>query len=447
MRPTSEFILSVLLFIPLLSLSANPQNSSQESLGGDRLTIVMAAMRLLRENYVFPEKVHKIETVILKKFKAGGYESFKTSQEFLTAVNADLERESQDKHVNISFGPDRVKQILKEKENEGKQPVVTKEWLQRMRFENFRLRKVEWLEGNIGFFRFLNFTDLAASKEAYVSAMNLIRNSNAIILDLRDNGGGSSEALEFLLSFFLRDGLKIGEFRFRKNNRIEEKIIKKDPVVNKIPDDVPLYILVSKRTSSAAEGMASNLRAFRGAIIVGENTKGEGNPGELFVINDLLYIMIPTAISVSAAPDSKPIEGVGVAPDILINPDKSLDKALVEICKTLAKDHNTLQIRQVYEWQIPYLEYKISPQATPAAGIKSLIGNYSDGRKIIDENGNLIYVNKDNQRARLDYYGDNVFGIEGKQFVRLRVPKLESPISYFEFFWDDGSVEKIQRVK
>lgn len=447
MRITKNWIVAVLLIATCYSTSLFSQNGSTSFSENDKLAVIKNAIRLLRENYVFPEKIDRVENEILRKFNNKGYESMKKPQDFLAGLNIDLEREFQDKHVNISFGPDRVKQIIKEKENEGKQPVVTKEWLQRMRFENFRLRKVEWLEGNIGFFRFLNFTDLAASKEAYVSAMNLIRNSNAIILDLRDNGGGSSEALEFLLSFFLGDGLKIGEFRFRKNNRIEEKIIKKDPVVNKIPDDVPLYILVSKRTSSAAEGMASNLRAFRGAIIVGENTKGEGNPGELFVINDLLYIMIPTAISVSAAPDSKPIEGVGVAPDILINPDKSLDKALVEICKTLAKDHNTLQIRQVYEWQIPYLEYKISPQATPAASIKSLIGNYSDGRKIIDENGNLIYVNKDNQRARLDYYGDNVFGIEGKQFVRLRVPKLESPISYFEFFWDDGSVEMIQRVK
>jgi len=406
----------------------------------------MTAMRLLRENYVFPERVDKIENVILKKFKDGGYESFKTSQEFLTALNADLERESQDKHVNISFGPDRVRQILKEKENEGKQPVVTKEWLQRMRFENFRLRKVEWLEGNIGFFRFLNFTDLAASKEAYVSAMNFIRNSNAIILDLRDNGGGSSETLEFLLSFFLRDGLKIGEFRFRKNQRIEEKIIRKDPVVNKIPDDLPLYILVSKRTSSAAEGMASNLRAFRGAIIVGENTKGEGNPGELFGLNDSLYIMIPTAISVSAAPDSRPIEGVGVTPDILINPETSLDRSLLEICKTLAANPRYKQIQEIYAWQIPYFEFKIKPVSLTEELIKKMTGRFSDGRSIISESGSLIYINKEGQRSRLDYYGDNVFGIEGKQFVRLRIPDTTDSIRYFEFFWDDGSKERIQRA-
>jgi hypothetical protein len=444
MRRTNYLtFLLVVLFCSTSSYSQNeaPQSPLSET---DKLSVINRAILLLREHYVFPDKVDKIANSILKKCNNKGYESLKKPQDFLAALNGDLEKESQDKHVNISFGPDRVKQILKEKENAGKEPVVTPAWLQRMRFENFRLRKVEWLEGNIGYFRFLNFTDLAPSKESIVSAMNFIRHSNALVLDLRDNGGGNSETLEFVLGYFLRDGLKLGEFRFR--NRIEENIIKKDPVVNKIPEDVPLYILVSKRTASAAEGMASILRSFRGAVIVGENTKGEGNPGELFVINDLLYIMIPTAVSVSAAPDSKAVEGVGVTPDITINPEKSLDKALLEICKTLAKRDNLKHIQQVYEWQIPYLEFKINPHAAPVELLKNVTGTFSDGRHIISEHGELTYIGKDNQRARLDYYGDGVFGMEGKQFVRMRIPLTESPISYFEFFWDDGVVERIQRV-
>ena len=422
------------------------QNNTISFSNNDKLSIIKKAMQLLQENYIFPEKVEKIEKGILQKFTDNKYDAFDSPQDFLSAINNDLEELSNDTHINISYNPDRVQQILKEQENEGKEPVISKEWLQKLKHENFRLRKVEWLEGNIGYFKFLNFTELEPSKESIVGAMNFIRNSNAIIIDLTDNGGGSSETLEFMLSYFLKDGLKIGEYRFRKNNRIEEVIINKDPLVNKISADIPLYILVSKKTSSAAEGMASVLQSFRGAVIVGENTKGEGNPGELFVLNDQLYIMVPTAISISTAPNAKPVEGVGVTPDVKINPIKALDKALLGICKTLAKNISAKVLQHSYEWQIPLLEYKVEPKDIPLELMNAFKGNYQDGRKIIMENGQPFYINMDNQKSHLEYYGNNVFGIEGKQFVRIRIPIDENPINSFEFFWDDGYVEVINRV-
>ncbi|HET9056950.1 MAG TPA: S41 family peptidase [Chitinophagaceae bacterium] len=411
----------------------------------DKLTIIKKAISLLRENYIFPDKVTGVEKSLMAKYNSNEYEKGNSLEDFLAAINNDLEIATNDKHVNISFGPDRVKQIIKEKQNEGKTVPLSKEWRERLEYENFRLRKVEWLDGNIGYFRFLNFVDLQVAKESIMGAMNFIRHSNAIILDIRDNGGGSSETLNFVLSYFLKDKLKLGEFHFRKNNRVEEIRIKTDPLVKKVPDNVPVYVLVSNKTASAAEGLAVTLQSFKRATIIGENTKGEGNPGELFVINDQLYILIPTAISVSAVQGTKPVQGNGVSPDIVIAPEKAMDKAMLEICKTLAQNTTNRDLKQVYDWQVPVWESNINPPQIPAEMKENITGSFMDGRQVTFENGTFYYINKNNQKIKLFYYGNNVFGMEGKQFTRLKIPFYNKPIDFFDFFWDDGFVEKITR--
>ncbi len=440
-----KFAIAV-LFVLLVATLASSQNKPRELSENEKLSIIQKAVSLLHENYVFPERVERIGKNILSKFNSGGYAASSTSEDFLSALNHDLEKESGDTHVNISFGPERVQQIIEEKKNEGKTIPLTKEWLERLRYENYRLRKVERLDGNIGYFWFLNFADLQAAKESIVGAMNFISNSNAIILDLRENGGGSSETLLFMLSYFLPDGLKIGDFHYRKNNRIEEIKIPSDLAIKKIPDSVPLYLLVSNKTSSAAEGMASVLQSCKRAVVVGETTKGEGNPGELFVINDMLYIMIPTAISKSTVSEKESVEGVGVTPDIIIAPEKSFDKAMLEICRTLSQNAQAKELKTMYEWQMPVWENTINPLPTPLGIKNNIVGNFKEERQIIFDDGNYFYINKEKLKIRLTYFGNNVFAMEGKQFVRLRIPVAETPISYFEFFWDDGFVEKIERV-
>ncbi|MBI5856591.1 MAG: S41 family peptidase [Sphingobacteriales bacterium] len=443
--PKSMKTVCVSVTLVLLSYNGFSQDTQIPVSESEKSVIIKKTISLLKENYIFPQKVTEVRESLISKLNDGSYKSATNLEQFLNEVNTDLERTTEDKHVNISFGPARVKQIIKEKQNDNKTVPLTKEWLEKLNYENFRLRKVEWLDGNIGYFRFLNFTDLQVAKESIVGAMNFIRHSNAIILDLRDNGGGSSETLSFVLSYFLKSSLKVGEFHYRKNNRVEEIRIPNDPVVKKVPDNVPVYILVSKRTASAAEGLVSNLQAFKRATIIGENTKGEGNPGELFVINEQLYVLIPTAISVSAVPGRKSVQGVGATPDIAIAPDKALDKALLEICKKLSQTAPNDELKKLYQWQIPVWENNLSPQTAPESFKSRISGNYMDERQLTYENNDYYYISKDKQKIKLSYYGNNIFGMEGKQFTRLRIPEMENLITYFEFIWDDGFIKKILR--
>jgi len=117
------------------------------------------------------------------------------------------------------------------------------------------------------------------------------------------------------MNYFLPDSTKLGVFKRRKNNEVVELWTMTDTLIKKIPDSIPLYIIVSKNTSSAAESLAYGLQQFKRAIIVGEQTHGEANPGQRFVINDKLYMIIPTAVNINAITETN-WEGVGVRPDI-----------------------------------------------------------------------------------------------------------------------------------
>ena len=439
-------------FISIAMLILNTNNSYSQSNGNfsknDKAVIVDKAIFLLQENYVFPDRVKVIEKYIKEKLSNGGYDSLTKPEEFLESLNNDLEEKGDDRHLDISYGPDRVKQIIADNKNkkEGKEEKLTREWLQRIQYENFRLRKVERLDGNIGYFNFLNFTPLTVSKQSIMSAMNFLLYSTAIIIDLRENGGGYAETMNFMLSYFLPSATPISELKYRKGNKVVKTFTAKDKMINHIPDSIPLYILVSNRTSSAAEGFAYTLQQYKRATIIGEQTKGEGNPGNLFVINDNLYIMIPTAEAINAV-SKKSIDGIGVTPDIKIDKDKALTKALLEVNSLLASKSDVNELKLLYQWQIPFLENQLNPEPITESIISSIAGDYEDNRKIVYENATIFYINSKGRKEKLDYIGKGIFQNAGRSSLRLVMPFTDKPVPFFKWTWDDGGEpQQVNRI-
>lgn len=78
----------------------------------EKQAIIDKAIVLLKENYVFPNRVDNIEKHINERLTAGGYDSLANAETFLASLNADLEHYGNDHHLDISYGPKRVKQII-----------------------------------------------------------------------------------------------------------------------------------------------------------------------------------------------------------------------------------------------------------------------------------------------------------------------------------------------
>ena len=242
------------------------------------------------------------------------------------------------------------------------------------------------------------------------------------------------------MSYFLPDSTKLGEFKRRINNEVIELWTTKDPIIKKIPGNIPLYIIVSKNTSSAAESLAYGLQQFKRATIIGEQTHGEGNPGKRFIINDKLYMMIPTAVNVNAITGTN-WEGVGVTPDIKTDASNAYARAIVEICQVLSKTGDN----DIYKWISPEYEAQLHPEFASVEFINSIIGSYDEGKKISQENGSLYYTTETSKRKMI-YMGNQMFLMDGRNDYRMRFPKTNKSIEYVEFLWNDGTADKLKKV-
>ena len=118
------------------------------------------------------------------------------------------------------------------------------------------------------------FTQLLAF-EALRALKDQLRNARGIVLDLRNNGGGDADAMAAIAAVFLGDGFALGRFTDRGGLSFELSTYSKLVMTaDRFETQLPLIVLVSDRTSSAAEILAAALQSQRRAKIVGTETCG-----------------------------------------------------------------------------------------------------------------------------------------------------------------------------
>jgi len=190
--------------------------------------------------------------------------------------------------------------------------------------------RVEVLPGNIGYLELRGFADFAfgdpaaPARRAIDSALERIAGTKAVIVDLRDNGGGSPAMVGYLASAFVAPGADIfNTFRWQGGSASEapgEWHAQPRP-------DVPLYILVGPGTASAAESFAYTLKHAGRATIVGQPSAGAANPGRSFDLGNGYNAFVPTGSPINPKTGGN-WEGVGVQPDIVAAVPDALETAL-----------------------------------------------------------------------------------------------------------------------
>lgn len=436
-------ILSFLFTACDLSAQKDPRETKVGAL--EKKELINKVVTLLKDHYVFADKAGVIEKELNNKLTTNQYDKFETLDAFGDQLNLDLSTISSDKHLEINFSPKIVRQLRNES-NGGANQAPDEEFARLLKSENFRMRKVEILHGNIGYFKIDNFVELKYCKETLTGAMNFISNSSAIVLDLSDCGGGPSETMDFIISYFLPESTKIGELRFRKDNEVKEYYTVKDPSIKKLTD-VPLYILVSNNTASAAEGLSACLQEYKRATVIGGQTKGLGNPGELFVINDVLYMFVTTAVSGTAV-TGRNFDGKGVTPDINVPATSSafnLNKAMTEVCQSLGKKAKDKKLKNAAKWLLFEYESLVNPEIADAAFLQSILGNYEGERKIVSDNGS-IYFDNGTIKRKLTYMGKGVFSVEGRKDYRIFFPTDSKKADRMKVLWFDDTEDVVKKA-
>jgi C-terminal processing protease CtpA/Prc len=206
--------------------------------------------------------------------------------------------------------------------------------LANMKARNFGVERVELLPGNIGYLDLRNFAPAKAAGDTIGAAMAMLQHTDALIIDLRKNGGGESSGVALLASYLLDERTHISDYYDRATGTTEQSWSVDHLAGPRYGADRPVYILTSGRTFSAAEEFSYDMKAMKRATIVGETSGGGAHPGDVYRLSEHFQMFIPTGRSINPITKAD-WDGVGVAPDIGVSRDRALPAAESSVLKKL----------------------------------------------------------------------------------------------------------------
>ncbi len=309
---------------------------------------------------------------------------------------------------------------------------------------HYGFRGIQILPGNIGYIDLRQFSEIDFSdpkdpaRAAADAALTFVGGTDAVIFDLRDNGGGAPSMVGYLTSAFTPANAPIYNiFHSREGTESEAPdIYHADPRLT-----VPVYILTSARTGSAAEAFPYTMQAARRAVIVGEASGGAANPGG----------MVPAgagfAVFVSMGSPVNPItggnwEGSGVKPDVAVSWDKALDTAQsLALEKIIAADAG----RTDAVWALEALRSQDLP-AEVAGNLPDYAGTYGD-RIVSVDGARLKVIAGRRPPVMLAPLGDDLFTVVGDPGRRYQFLRGEDgKVMGFEAVGVGGAPQRIRRT-
>jgi C-terminal processing protease CtpA/Prc len=296
--------------------------------------VIDAILKELNDRYVFPEVAKQMETSIRQRIANKEYDAITSAEEFAKKLTADLQSVSRDKHMRVRYSAQVIPVRKRDAEPSAEQRA---EFENNMKRINFAFERVERLPGNIGYIKLNNFFAPELGAETVAAAMNFVANTDALIFDLRENGGGDPEMVALICSYLFGDKpVHLNNLYWREGDRTEE-FWTKPTVLGKKYLDRDVYVLTSNRSFSGAEEFTNNLKVLKRATIIGETTGGGANPGGMFRVGDHFGIFVPTGRAINPITKTN-WEGTGVEPDVKVSKELALKTAyLAALNKTYEK--------------------------------------------------------------------------------------------------------------
>ena len=150
-------------------------------------------------------------------------------------------------------------------------------------------------------------------------ALDKYPHSKGIILDLRDNPGGSIDEAVNLASLFLNEGTIVSYTRKNNTDRVLSS-------TNTNPDAAPMTILINRSTASSAEAIAGAMQDRNRGVVLGERSYGKGTVQEIITLSD--GSLLEVTVGKYRTPEGRVIDGQGINPDLLVPENIELAKAL-----------------------------------------------------------------------------------------------------------------------
>lgn len=327
-NPLLSILLTFALLIPNLLIGQSTETLSKEY----KTEAINSLNQLMNDFYVFPELAKTTAQHLDEQLASGHFDQFTDLDGFAEALTESVQEINKDKHMRIRKNRPYVAQ-----ENTPERFIEERiDRLNQSRMNNLGVNTVQMLDGNVGYLDLRGFAGLERGKAKVDSYMQLMAEADAVIIDLSKNGGGSPEMVQYLCSYFFDKKVHLNSLYWREGNVTTEFWTLDEVGGNKMPD-VPLFVITSSRTFSAAEEFSYNMQTQKRATLVGQTTGGGANPGGTRPINANLGVFIPTGRAINPITKTN-WEGVGVVPEVKTDVENAKDKAH-ELAMAAADDY------------------------------------------------------------------------------------------------------------
>ncbi len=434
------------LFFVLLCGMASPscaQEKIQSLNSTEKKKVIDSVSSILENNYVFPEVADKMNGFIRKRFQAKAYQNIDDPEAFAEQLTEDLRSISNDLHLRVRFDPENITRRRNATLSAEDSIAFAKRTLRRNKARNYGFKEVRILDGNIGYLNLSGFAYVDEGAGAVAeAAMNFLSNADALIIDLRENGGGSPSMIQLITSYLYGPHrVHLNNFYNRpRNEHTQTWTLPYVPGVRR--PDIDVYVLTSGATFSAAEEFSYNLRNLERATLVGEVTGGGAHPGGTHTTTDRFTIWVPDGRAINPITNTN-WEGVGVEPHIKTSSEEAFEVAQITALEKMLehkKDEDTFEI----EWALEGLKSKNNSLAINEDILKSYVGNYGP-RRITFKHGSLYYQREGIQEYKLIPISETKFRIEEISYFRIKVLKENEQVVALQGLYNNGRTDKSMR--
>jgi retinol-binding protein 3 len=326
--------LGLITAFPLAAVAQGPPGDLPDLTvnAATRKAVVDTLAERIERLYVFPDKARETARALRKRLAAREYDGITSAKELADSLTSHVQAVTHDLHLRVRYRHEPVPH----RTESGPPPEAELRLMREMgRRTNYGFERVERLMGNVGYLDLRQFAGAPEAQATAVAAMNFLGNADALIVDLRRNGGGSPEMIATLLTYLTEPGnrLMFNTFYEREEDRTLQfwtNPFVPGPRLN----GKPIYVLTSPRTFSAAEEFAYDIQTHKLGTIVGAVTGGGAHPGGNFRVHDHFMVFVSTGRAVNPVTKTN-WEGVGVKPDIAAKPGEALRVAHAEALKKI----------------------------------------------------------------------------------------------------------------
>jgi hypothetical protein len=303
----------------------SPQDANPTLDATSRHRIIASAIASIKQHHIDPLEAQKAANALLAHERQGDDDSATSTEEFTRLATKQMREATGDHQLELLYSPRAIPE-----RTPGPEPPPSAAYRDEALRVNCAFEQVKILPHNVGYLKLNAFPDTSVCQATATAAMAQLNDADALIFDLRDNGGGFPSMVSLIAAYLFDHP----EYMYCPLENTTAESWTHSPVPGNKLANKPVYILTSSRTISAAEEFTYDLKMLKRATLVGETTAGANHAANLHAIGDNFYVATVEVRAINPYSKSN-WNDTGVEPDFKVRSPDALTAALRLVDKRL----------------------------------------------------------------------------------------------------------------